>query len=165
MRRNTVLFAVALMAVGAMFSIGQDAEQEQKRIVTEKWFVIRIDGKSAGYVHTTRKPSGDPSAPILFEYERLIDSEKTKVSLNVQTYCEDNNYYYPARATAKIRQPNEVSATFAIAVEKKIPYGCSKSKMKVVYRRGYEEHKVDRDFPEHTVTEVTLLEIISHFPD
>jgi len=66
MRRNTLLFAAALIALGAVFSIGRGDLEGHKGIAAERWFVIRIEGKPVGYLHALRKPSGDASAPILF---------------------------------------------------------------------------------------------------
>ncbi len=164
MRRNTLLFAAALIALGAVFSIGRGDLEGHKGIAAERWFVIRIEGKAVGYLHALRKPSGDASAPILFEHEHLIDSIDDQRWLSMQTYCEDNYYYYPARATAKIREPGKESVMITVLVEKKIPYGCSKSKMPVLYRIGDKEHTLNKSLPKHAVTEFTLLEIIPRLP-
>ena len=164
MRKIKVLLATVLVVLTAAFSLGQDRFRAPRKTASERWFVIKIKGQVAGYLHVTRKASGDASAPILFEYEKLIDSKDEKTQINIQTYCEDNHYYSPVKTTAQIRQPDEEPATIEAVMEKKTQYGCSKSKMRLVYQRGDKKHELNKELPEHTVTEFSLMELIERFP-
>jgi len=164
MQRGKVLFCAVLVMVAVVFSIGHGEVRGRRGAVADRWFVIRIKGEAAGYLHAVRKASGDAWAPILFKHERLIDSKDDKVWLSVQTYCRDNHYYSPVKATAQIRQPDKKSATIEAVMEKKTQYGCSKSEMRLVYRTGDKEYELDKELPEHTVTELSLMELIERFP-
>ena len=164
MRKIKVLLAAVLVVLAVVFSIGHGKVRGPKTVVADRWFVIRIKGATVGYLHAVRKASGDASAPILFEHERLIDSKDDKVWLSVQTYCRDDHYYSPVKATAQIRQADEETATIEAVMEKKTQYGCSKSEMRLVYRPGDKKYELDKELPEHTVTEFSLMELIERFP-
>ena len=152
------------MVLTVTFSLGQGQARASRKTATEKWFAINIKGQAAGYLHVTRKASGDASAPIVFEYEKLIDSKDEKTQINIQTYCEDDKYYSPVKATAKIRQPDKKTATIEAAMEKKTHYGCSKRQMQLVYNTGKKKYKLYKELPAHTVTELSVLELIPRLP-
>ncbi len=164
MRKIKVLLAAVLVVLAVVFSIGHGKVKGSKTVGADRWFVIRIKGEAAGYLHAVRKASGDASAPILLEHERLIDSKDDKVWLSVQTYCRDDHYYSAVKATAQIKQPDKEPATIEAVMEKKTQYGCSKSEMRLIYRTGDKKYELDKELPEHTVTEFSLMELIERFP-
>ena len=164
MRKIKVLLAGVLVVLTAAFSLGQGQAWAPRKTAAERWFVINIKGQAAGYLHVTRKASGDASAPILFEYEKLIDSKDEKTQINIQTYCEDDEYYSPMKAAAQIKQPDKKTATIEATMEKKTHYGCSKRQMQLVYDTGKKKYKLDKELPAHTVTELSVLEIIPRLP-
>ena len=166
MQRTRVLFALAAAGVllGAMFSVGQGELAEPKKVEQDKWFVIRIDGKTVGYVHAVNKASGNDPGTVRFEHEYVIDWKDEKVRATLDSYCEDNLYYYPIKMRAIIEKPGKPQSTLTITVKKKVPYGCSKSTMRLVYRNGDAEYKFDKSLPAHVVSEYTLLEIVPTLP-
>ncbi len=164
MRRGKVLFAAVLVILAVVFSIGHGEVSGRRGVVADRWFVIRIKGQAVGYLHAVRKASEDASAPILLEHESLVDWKKEKVWLSVQTYCEDNNYFSLGKASAKIRRAGKDRATLEAVMEKETVYGCSKRKMRLVYRPGDKKYELDKKLPEHTLTAFTLLELIPRLP-
>ncbi len=164
MRKIKVLLAAVLVVLAVVFSIGQGRVRVPREAAAERWFVIKIKGEKAGYLHVVRKASGDASAPILFEHEQLIDSKDEKVRLSIQTYCEDDEYYSPVKATAQIKRPEKKMATIEAVMEKKTHYGCSKRQMQLVYNTGKKKYKLDKELPAHTVTELSVLELIPRLP-
>ena len=136
MKKSKIVCGLVLGMLGVAMSIGQGEIGRQNEDSADRWFMIRIKGQDAGYVHAVRKDSGDAAAPILLEYESLIDSKDDKVWMRIETYCEDNYYYYPAKARARIRKAGEEPASLDVVIKKNTPYGCSKGKMHIVYRPG-----------------------------
>lgn len=164
MRKITVLLAAVPVVVAVAFSIGQGQSRARPGVAAEKWFLLKIKGETSGYLHVTRRASGDASAPILFEYEQLMDTKKDKAQLSAQTYCEDDEYYSPMKATAQIIQPDDKTAAIEIMMEKKTHYGCSKRQMRLVYKPGKKEYKKEQELPEHTITGFSVIELIPRLP-
>ena len=159
-----LLVTAALMVLVMMFSLSQGRARAQGEIAAEKWFMIKIKGEQVGYLHVVRKASGDASAPILFEHESLVDSKKDRARVNIQTYCEDDPYYSPVKATAQIKKPDDKTATLDITTEKKAHYGCYTKQMRLVYKPGKKKYELDEELPPHTVTKFSLMEIIPRLP-
>ncbi len=164
MRKNMLLVTAALMVLTMMFSLGQSQAKAANEPAAEKWFMIKIKGEQVGYLHVVRKASGDASAPILFEYESLVDSKKDKARLSIQTYCQDDRYYSPVKATALIKKPDGKTTTLDITTEKKAHYGCYTKQMRLVYKPGKKTYELDEELPPHTVTKFSLMEIIPRLP-
>ena len=158
------LFALGLVAVVVLVSIGRAEYLEEAEIPAERWYLVNVKGKAAGYVHAIRKVSLTGASEILLEHDIVSDSEKERVSVKMQTVCDNDEYLFPITILAEVKKLGEAPATLTVSIEKQIPYGCSKGKMRAAYRTPKKTHKRDRDIPEHTVTEYGLLEIVPRLP-
>lgn len=156
--------SVLLMLIGILGAAVYAYDFGSRAKPTDRWFLINIKGQAAGYVHAVCKVSGADAGPIKLEHEILTDWQDKKVRLKVQTYCEDNDYYFPVSASAEIREPGKDPATVTATVQKKVPYGNSQAKMQVVYRTGEKEYNLDKNLSEHTVTDYALLDIVPRLP-
>lgn len=166
MRRPKILFILtaAGLLFGAVFSVSHGHTPKPNQAPADKWFVIRIDDKTVGYLHAIRKASENADAPILFEHERLIDWKDERMRLKTRTYCQDDHYYYPVKSMATIEQPGKMTAQVTVKMQKAVPYACSKSTMKLIYHNGVKEYKLNKNLPPHVVSEYTLLEIVPTLP-
>ena len=163
MRTGRMLLAVVVL-VGTAFSSGGAYDFAARAKPSDRWYQLNVEGQRTGFVHVSRRMSEDELAPILFEHELVSREQGRRVSITLRTHCEDNDYYYPLRLRADIKQSGYDPATVTALVEKKIPYGNSKSKMAVIYRTGAKEYHLDRDLPEHTVADIVLMDIIPRLP-
>ena len=164
MRITKTVLPMVLVLLVVLFSFGYTQDRPAKGAVSEKWYLLSIKGRPSGYLHAVRKANPDNLAEVYFQNEILTNSDEKQVLVKMQTVCDDNAYFFPIRLSADIAERGQAPATLTAIVEKDAPYGCPKGKMRAIYRRLDAQYNLDRDIPEHTVSEEALLEIIPRLP-
>ena len=155
---------VLLITFVALFSLGYSWSRSGNIGISDNWYLLNIEGQPSGYIHVSSRTSNDPLAPVIFVHDIVTRTQKESNDLRIETYCQDDPYYYPVKATATIRQPGQIPAVLTIAVEKKFPYGASKAKMFITYDTGTKRYNLKKDIPAHTVPAHLLMEIIPLLP-
>ena len=156
--------SLVLVSLVVLFSLGYTAERSAREPSSNVWYLLNIDGKPAGYLGAVGKVKAGDSAEVYFEHEILTDSKGKRVLLKMQSYCDNDDYLFPLKTSADIDERGQAPVTISATVEKEAAYGCSKGKMRIIYRKEDETHNLDRDIPEHTVTDAHLLEIVPRLP-
>ena len=164
MRTAKTVLPLLLVMFAVLFSFGYTADRSARGTASEKWYLLNVKGRPSGYLYAVRKASPHNLAEVYFEHEILTNVEEKQVLIKMQTICDDDVYFFPIRLSADISERGQAPATLTASVEKEAPYGCSKGKMRAIYRQEGAQYDLDRDIPEHTVTEATLLEIIPQLP-
>ena len=131
---------------------------------SDHWYLLSIKGEPSGYLHVSRQPSDQPSAPVLFVHDIVTRTKDESRDIHIETRCEGDPYFSPVSATATIRKPGDPMATLTVVVEKKVPYGASKAQMFITYDTGSKRYNLKKDIPEHTVPAHVLMEIIPLLP-
>ena len=163
MRTPKTLIPLVLVSLAVLFSLGFWGRSNNLS-PSDTWYLLRIKGQPSGYLHVSRRASDQSSAPVLFVHDIVTRTEKDSRDIHIQTYCDDDPYYYPVQVTATIRKPGDLPATLNVLVRKKVPYGASKAKMFITYDTGTKQYNLKRDIPAHTVPAHVLMEIIPLLP-
>jgi len=166
MRTTKTPFLLTLLSFAVLFSLGYTSGRPTATIPMGTWYLLSIDNQPSGYLHVLRKSSPDASsdAKLDFEYEMLTNSQSQRVLVKMQTVCDDDAYLFPLSVTADIDERGQAPATLKATVDKEVPYGASKGTMRIIYRKSDKIYNLDRDIPEHTVSDAALLEIIPRLP-
>ena len=163
MRTTKNLILLILVSLAVVFSAGFWSRSGDVP-PSERWYLLNIQDQPAGYLHVSRQNSRDPNAAVLFVHDIATRTAKESRDLHIETYCEDDPYYYPVKADAIIRTPDKKPVTIKVRVDKKVPYGASKAKMFIAYDTSEKQYNLKKEIPEHTVPSHVLMEIIPLLP-
>ena len=164
MRTTKTLILLILVSLAVVFSLGYSWSSSGDVPPSDRWYLLNIQGQPAGYIHVSRQNSRHPNAAVLFVHDIATRTAKESSDIHIETYCEDDPYYYPVQAEATIRTLGKAPATIKVLVEKKVPYGASKAKMFITYDTSDKQYNLTKDVPEHTVPSHVLMEIIPLLP-
>ncbi|NIA06518.1 MAG: hypothetical protein GWP14_02590 [Actinobacteria bacterium] len=164
MRTLKTLIPLVLVLFTVLFSFGYSWRRSGDVNASDSWYLLSIKDRPSGYMHVSRRASDQGSASVMFVHDIVTRTEDESRDIHIQTYCEDDPYYYPVKATATIRKPGNLPATLKILVQKKFPYGASKAKMFITYDTGTKQYNLKKDIPAHTVPSHVLMEIIPLLP-
>lgn len=158
------LIPLLLVAFAVLSSLGYSWSRSGNSGTSDNWYLLNIEGQPSGYIHASSRTSNDPSAPVIFIHEIAARTEKENSDIRIETYCENDPYYYLVSATATITKPGQTPAKLTVTVQKKVPYGASKGKMFITYDTGSKQYNLKKDIKEHTVPAHVLIDIIPSLP-
>ena len=164
MKRISKTILVVSFALLILLPVSRGGGAGGVEIPAQRWYLQLHEGRPVGYVRVNRVPSMGDSAEVVFEHEMFSNLDGKRIKRTMRTHCQNDDYYFPVKATALIDERGKGPASVTATVEKKIPYGASKAKMGIIYRTGGKEYRLNRNIPQHTVPSHLLIEIIPLLP-
>jgi len=157
-----LLMVVGLCLLASADLAGQAADGG--RADGERWYSYGArDLDAVGHCRLGRKDSTDESASILLQYELVAEVEGQRLKASVETVCRDDDYLTPLKLDVRGNVTNmSISIEWPVAEGEEAEDTARMAEGKLSGTvRG---RSVELALPEHTVTDLTLLEIVRHLP-
>lgn len=96
------------------YVLGQDIPQEEDyRLIQEKWYVLEVAGKFQGYWHLVEKRSAHKLAPLLFIYD-VRGKEEDSDAFKIKYFCQNDAFCRPIKI---IYQSPDIQEAFTCTVQ------------------------------------------------
>lgn len=158
------LLSIALFVLLVLPAISRADDSRSVNIPAERWYLLKSKGEPSGYVHVRRAQNVGESGTVLFAHELFTITKGKSISRSIDMHCQNDDYYFPVKAIAVIKEQGNSPATLAATVRKKVPYGASKAELLITYSTADKVYNLKKTIPEHSVPGHLLIEIIPLLP-
>jgi len=121
----------------------------------ERWYTWSLRGQPCGYLHVTRKSSGDNDMPILLTHRLVITHRGRRLTLAMQTWCKSDPCLTPVRIVSKGEGDDEL-ATFDATITWADGGG--------TLRTEVNGRKREIALPLRTITDLALFDVVQTLP-
>ena len=163
---GVVTAAVVMMVAGAGWG------QTGAKAGTDEWYKWSALGRAeaTGYFHVVKAASGEKEAPVVFTHEFVAKLQGKRMSLKMQTWCRNDEWFTPMRIVSEGQGSDEFN-TFEARINWPAGEGAGRLTARVNTRKevavqvlGGMVKRIEMEIPPRTATSFSVFEIVKGRP-